>query len=520
MRNSPLKVMSCVVFLVLGTPILLGAQDEAAKPVWEITLEAHRRVPSSVTILNRCKAKHSFEINAPTLPFLKFPESNTAQVKGGQTEVVPVLFDTTDMAPGLYSGEFVVLCLSCGKEPACTQDRDTFPVELTVPGATGSEPAQVTETSEKNPCLEAPRDCEELRQAAWQKEAEAAGAEVVAAAARNEADALEARARELEAAHREKAAEAVDPGPGDSWIGDPETGRRITSRDLELMRVALREAWDSYKAGQMTAQELEARWDELNDLEATEKLREEDRRAREEKQQEADDLERRAETARAAAEAAALAADAAEAAARKARAAAQAARTAYEACMKRWRKLCERLAEQRRQEEAARIKREQSEAAAAAEAERQAKLAEERRRAEEEARQAQLEHNRYLLENIRDLGLISYPGFWETPGLWDWLPDIIENPVGNLVEDRIGIPIPTDTIKAIGGLYNIVGALLDPCTAGGKLRTIERLEKRTNPRTGSRYTSLEAITKTDEMCVLLRRLKSSAEQAHHQQLDD
>jgi hypothetical protein len=506
--------MSCVVFLVLGTPIFLWAQDEVDKPVWEITLEPDRRAPSTVTILNRCKAKHSFEINAPTLPFLTFPESNTAQVKGGRTEVVPVLFDTTGMAPGLYSGEFVVLCLSCGKEPTCTQDRDTFPVELTIPGGTVSEVAPVTETSEKDPCVEAPRECEELRQAAWQKEAEAAGAEMVAQAARSRADALEAEAEELEAARRAKADEAVDPGPGNSYIEDPETGRRITSRDLELKRAALREAWDSYKAGEMTAQELEARWDELNDLEATEKLREEDRRAREEKQKEADELERQAEAARAGADAASQAAEAAEAAARDAQLAAEAARTAYDECMKRWRELCDRLAEERRREEAARIKREQSEAAAAAEAERQAQLAEERRRAEEVARQTRLEHNRYLLENIRELGLISYTGFWETPGLWDWLPDIIEYPVGSFLEDRARIPIPTDTIKAIGGLYNIVGALLDPCTAGGMRKTIERLDNRTNPKTGNRYTLLEAITKTDEMCILMRRLKSAAEQAH------
>jgi chemotaxis protein histidine kinase CheA len=361
--------------------------------------------------------------------------------------------------------------------------------------------------------VDPPRECEELREAAWQKESEAAGAEIAAQEAREQVESLEKEARELDSAHSEKAAEAANPGEGDSYIEDADTGRRVTSRDLELKRAALREAWDSYKAGDLTAEELEARWDELNDLEATEKLREKDRREREEKQTEADDLKRRADMARTAADAASQAAAAAEAAARQAREAAAAARAAYEECIERWRDRCARLAEERRQEEAARIKREQDAATAAAEAERQTRLAEERRQAAEAARQARIDHNRYLLENIRDLGLISYPGFWETPGLWDWLPDVIENPVGNFLEDQARIPIPTDTIKAIGGLYNIVGALLDPCTAAGMRKTIERLEDRTNPRTGSTYTLMEAITKTDEMCTVLRRLKSNAERA-------
>jgi chemotaxis protein histidine kinase CheA len=493
MRISFSRGTLFICLLILRTAIPLGAEDETEKPVWEISLEADRRAPSTVTILNRCRGKHSFEINAPQLPFLKFPETNTAKVKGGQTEVVPVAFDTTGMEPGIYTGEFVVLCLSCGKEPTCTQDRDTFSVQLTIPGGI-PEATSTTDTTEQDPCVDPPRECEELREAAWQKEAEAAGAEVVAETARAEADKLADDARSLEAEYDAKAADAADPGPGDSYIEDAETGRRITSRDLELKRAALREAWNS--------------------LEATEELREEDRKAREEMQKEADELKKSLDNAKAAAEAASQAADAAESVARQAREAAVEARKAYDECMERWRARCERLAEERRREEAERVTREQDAAAAAAEAERQTRLEEERRRAAEEARQARIDHNRYLLENIRDLNLISYPGFWETPGLWDWLPDVIENPVGNFLEDQARIPIPTDTIKAIGGLYNIVGALLDPCTQAGMRKTIERLEERTNPKTGSTYTLLEAITKTDEMCKVLRRLKTRSEQAH------
>ena len=59
-----------------------------------------------------------------------------------------------------------------------------------------------------------------------------------------------------------------------------------------------------------------------------------------------------------------------------------------------------------------------------------------------------------------------------------------------------------------------VGALLDPCTQAGMRKTVERLEERTNPKTGSSHTLLEALTKTDEMCRTLRQLKARAERAN------
>ena len=128
-------------------------------------------------------------------------------------------------------------------------------------------------------------------------------------------------------------------------------------------------------------------------------------------------------------------------------------------------------------------------------------------------RQAE-EHVRYLLENIRDLNLIVYPGFFEIPGLWDWMPGVLAAPVSYGVEDYNFNVIPTDTIKALAGLYAIAATLLEPCTQADMLKTIERLEERTNPHTGQDYTLNEAIDKTDDMCTLLRRLKSRVEQAH------
>jgi hypothetical protein len=83
-----------------------------------------------------------------------------------------------------------------------------------------------------------------------------------------------------------------------------------------------------------------------------------------------------------------------------------------------------------------------------------------------------------------------------------------------LAEETARVPIPTDAIKALGGLYQIAAALLDPCTAAGARKTVQRLQKRVNSKTGRPYTLDGAITKTGQMCQLLRKLKAMSEQAH------
>ena len=137
----------------------------------------------------------------------------------------------------------------------------------------------------------------------------------------------------------------------------------------------------------------------------------------------------------------------------------------------------------------------------------------EKERLTQAAAQAEAEKKRlqYLVDNVRQLNLIPYKGWTEVPGIWDWLPTYLQYPVGSLLEDRAGVPIPTDVLKAIGGLYNILGAMLDPCTALGSRKTVERLQNMTNPKTNQKYTLAEAITKTDQMCSLLRHLKAKVE---------
>ena len=60
------------------------------------------------------------------------------------------------------------------------------------------------------------------------------------------------------------------------WIED-ERGNRITSRDIHMRKVALGEVWDDYRAGKLSAAEVERRWRKMDTPELREEMRQTDR---------------------------------------------------------------------------------------------------------------------------------------------------------------------------------------------------------------------------------------------------
>ncbi len=55
-------------------------------------------------------------------------------------------------------------------------------------------------------------------------------------------------------------------------------------------------------------------------------------------------------------------------------------------------------------------------------------------------------------------------------GLWDWgngLLGALGSAAGYAIEDLASTPLPTDLVKAVGGMYSIMSSLLNPLTAGG-----------------------------------------------------
>lgn len=510
-----LSSFSCwlTVSLLLFLPPVALAQES---PVWDVTLQADRQAASDITITNRCFKTHNFRVTKENLPFLELLGEPELSVPAGSATTLPVRFNTAGMSAGQYSGTAIITCLTCASEPGCTQDREHLGVNLTVtappatPAETPSAPATSTRrttptasrTEERNPCEELRRDCDELRRIAQEKERAARAAQARATAARAEAEAKQEAAQAAEARARE-AEQAAQPEPEGSWVESE--GRRITSRDLRLRSRASQQAWQAYRNGDITAQELEQRWEALNTPEQLEKLRERYKQELEERQREAEEAHQQAEEARQAAEASAAAAAQAEAEAQQARAEANQAQSDLAACEARLR-VCEEQA-------AAEAARREAEARAAAQAEERRRRAEATRAA---AIERQQEHYRWLLHNIEELNLIRSPEFWETPGLYNWLPQVLQAPVSYGLEDIAKLPIPTDTLGALAGLYGLVGKMLDPCTALGLSKTVQRLEERVNSQTGQNYTFEEAYDKTNEMCRLLRRLHSLADAAGRQ----
>lgn len=523
------------MLLLLALVAAVVAQQPAQTPAWDVTLKTNTVADSTLTVVNRCSKNHQFQVQLQNLPFLQFA-STQVNVKGGATQLVPVKFDTRNLAPRVYQGTVLVICRSCKGEATCTQDREVLQVVLRVtsdspvsgpPGAatvnpptgtpgTGGAAAQPplvlapVNFANENPGAALENECEELRRMAWEQEAAAAAAQNVADQAQQRAEAARKVAQEADEAAKKAADAAKDPS-STGEITDGGRGRVYSSEDLEVQRRAQQKLFEDYRAGLISEEEFKRRRDELSGLDALDRLLDQEDRNLAKKKFEAEEAALRAETARAAAEAAEAVANEAQKAADEARKEAEAARNAFDEAA---RKLEE---EKRKQREAAALaekKRRDLEEAARQSAAAAEKLKQEEidlRAAAEKAAAKTRADNKYLLENIKALTLISNSGFKDTPGLWEWLPWFLEVPIGNLVEEIGRVQMPLDVLKALGGLYQVAARLLDPCYGAAQVRLIEKLRGMINLKTGRLYTESEAHTKVEGMCSLLRELKKRLE---------
>jgi len=294
-----------------------------------------------------------------------------------------------------------------------------------------------------------------------------------------------------------------DASPADESETITYEGYTYKLADSRLLKVLRDDAYQDYKDGNTDANKYEKRLNELSGKKALKEV-EKNRKELEKKLEEiAKKTKEEADAAKISYDKAAAKAKASEEINKQRLTDVWAAQRAYDECIKNAKDKCDKaLAEK--------TKKNLEEKKAIEHAE-QLKIAEEKRLASiSRIKEKRREHTKYLLDNIKELGLIGSSGIIEVPGVWDWLPDFMENPVGNFVEDRTFNPIPTDVIKALGGIYNLVGILFNPCIPAGYRKTIERLEEMTNPYTNRKYTDKEAMKKTEEMCSLLKRLKTKS----------
>jgi len=107
---------------------------------------------SSLEIVNHCRHNHVFEVLITDLPFVRFlTDTHKVPVPGQNAKKLPVQFDTNGMEPGSYSGQMIVQCIDCPKEPTCTQDREYVPVQLVVATQQESPPQSNQPATEPEP---------------------------------------------------------------------------------------------------------------------------------------------------------------------------------------------------------------------------------------------------------------------------------------------------------------------------------------------------------------------------------
>lgn len=515
---------------------LLFCSAAFAQPAaWNVTLAPNASAQSNLSVVNQCRQKHTFEIQKQNVPFLNISQ-NQVQVGGGQTVNVPVQFSAQNMAAGAYQGQVTVVCLTCRSEPTCTQDREVLQVVLNVASPQNqANPANQPSNNPSNqiqiPKEKIPRvtsvyadflakglcaapDCDKLRQAAAEKEAAANEAQKQADAAKTKADAAEKAAKDAEAAAA-KATKAAQPNPegGTIKVG----GETYSQADSAFLEAKKKKLMDDWKAGKITAEEHQRLRKELSGADALKKAREERLAKEAELKKEAEKAKADAEKARADADKAKADADAAQKKADDAKKEADAALEELKKCLKAAEEECKRQEEAKAKEEKDKKDRDAKAAADATAAEKAKKDAEEA----EKTRQAEIS---YLLGNIKTLGLISSSPFKDIPGGFDAVVDkIIPDILGKTAEQWVsemasqtaegvtGSPIPISSIQAIGGLYQVAAALLDPCTQAGMRKTVERLQGMINPKTDAKYTLNEALDKTEKMCELLKELKAKIE---------
>lgn len=488
------------IFILVFCAVLI-AQTPNDKPAWNVTLKANQTAPSNLTVQNRCTNKHTFDIQLQNLSFLELSK-NEVKVNGGKDFNVPVRFNTANLEPNRYEGQVLVICKTCPKEPTCTQDREVLPVILNVisvanatiavDGQDDGKAAQADATEKKkDPCKE---ECLDLLASANAKAAAAKTAQDAADTAKAAADAADAKAKTAETAADKAEEMAKDVPRNDRAIVN---GEEYTTADTEY-RIQLQAGINAaHKAGQISDAEHE-RQTKANTT----------GKARDERLKNLAKLKAEAEKARAAADAARGAADKAKTdaanaqkAADTAQQAADDARRAYNDCVRKAKEECDK--------KIAELKTAEDKRLADIKTTEDARIARENEiKAAKAQRERDVAENKRLLELIKKLGLLDKK-LAEVPGIWEWLPDYLEPPfeVAFFAEAITATPVPTDTLKALGGLYGLIGQMLNPCNdALAKPRLIAKLNK-------MGYSDAEALTEIKKMCDLMTEARTKLLQA-------
>jgi hypothetical protein len=95
-----------------------------------IHLRTGRQAQMPVTVENKCPQRESFSVTTEGLPGNLVRVPKPIAIDANKSEPSKLIFDTRNVDPGLYRGQIVIACVTCGTE--CVQDREVFPLQFQI----------------------------------------------------------------------------------------------------------------------------------------------------------------------------------------------------------------------------------------------------------------------------------------------------------------------------------------------------------------------------------------------------
>lgn len=133
-RAPLLAALVCAV-VALSPPV------RAQNPAGPIRLPANQINTMPLTVENKCPHRESFTVTTSGLPDYLIKPVGPLEIQANSAREFDLVVSTF-YPPGLYRGEIIVTCTTCGSE--CKQDRRTFPVQFLIEAQAGGAPGTET----------------------------------------------------------------------------------------------------------------------------------------------------------------------------------------------------------------------------------------------------------------------------------------------------------------------------------------------------------------------------------------
>ncbi len=108
----------------------MAQETQPVKPAPPIHLRTGRQAHMPVTVENKCPQQESFSVTTDGLPASLVRAPQPISVGANSSAPSHLIVDTRNVDPGLYSGNIVIACVTCGTE--CAQDREVFSLQFQI----------------------------------------------------------------------------------------------------------------------------------------------------------------------------------------------------------------------------------------------------------------------------------------------------------------------------------------------------------------------------------------------------